>query len=161
MSPEFKEVVMDSKVFDPKQLRPDRREGLLQNGVRRLKARPQIRSYSVCNWQSTAIHLSAGVLGQSFQPHEFGREHVVWQPLSEKTAQLPERRTLLTSRCQVSHESLLDRVLPTRYDDDLTESPMVAEDRLDFTPFDPVAPKLDLMVQATQKLHVTVGPISD
>ncbi len=104
--------------------------------------------------QRLAVDLAVGGQGKRRDLDEEGRHHVVRQPLPQRSAQRVGRGVPGDVGHQAPVAGPPGGTVLTGLHQDLANPGLPGEDRLDLAELDPVAPDLDLMVQAPEKLQI-------
>src|SRR5581483_11412137 len=154
---EAEEVLVDANGRHLQQLRPERREPLLDrrqlSGGVRSASGPFARG--VGPWEGRSIDLAVGKPRQAFERYKRRWHHVCRQPARQPLAQLG-----LVGRGPGDHMcdegGVAPFVFPMRHDS-IDDRCVLAEHRLDLSELDPVTPQLHLVVEPAEILERSVA----
>src|SRR6266481_6594300 len=106
------------------------------------------------------VHLAIRGQREFIQHENGGWNHVFRKRLFEECTQLIQRWSLPRTDCDISNEPFFSCALfiSRQHDQRLTYGGMSRQSRLDFAQLDSESTQLDLMVSASDKLNIAVGP---
>src|SRR5215510_16238267 len=110
--------------------------------------------------QALPVELSAGREWQALQKHEVRRHHVFRNSSEEKIAQCRGCRCIVRSRHKVSDKDCMAERVLTRYNRSLLHAAVLEQQGLDLLGLNAKASQLNLLVESTEELDVSVRQVS-
>ncbi len=154
---EGEEVVLPAHPLDPEEVRPQRRQQLLQRRARR--SGPRLAAQLRCG-QGGAVELAVGRARQRRELDEGGRDHGVGQLGPQLGAQRGQRQPAALPGDDVGDQGQLAAGVAARHDGGVGERRMAREHGLDLARFDADAADLDLVIEAPEEVELAVRPCS-